>query len=589
MVEFAESIKKIMVPHYQPIFSLKKKKIVGFEGLSRFKIGEQLLSFPQAYQIFKEKGLDDELDWLCRKVLFEKFPFKEQKERLLFVNILFSSVKSENFGKNLTEKYVREAGLEPSQVVLEITESEKIQDTELLIELLKHYKKQGFKLALDDFGTGYNTINIFFELSYYIDFIKLPLVIIQGVSKSFVKYELLKTFREIAHSLGIKAIAEGVEKEEDLKTLIDLGVDFVQGYLVGKPLPEKEVRNFRATFKIPEKSGKAFVSSVLSWLKPIRIVEVSPEQKFKDLLYLFHNYSKNEKYLLLSLNGEIFVLNLWECARICADAMKFNLFYMRDFSWLLKEGINVCPELVKPLSQHQEQIVELCELTSPLELALIFEKSKEDVIFVKDGDEIRYYLDKEEVYEKLYREVYKARVHVNPLTGLPANVVIEEHIEELIAKGEDFFVGYFDIDNFKAFNDTYGFVSGDNLIKRTAFFLNKYIKEAYRENGFVGHIGGDDFVFVVKDNNKEKLSNTLDRLLKALEKSARIFFREDDLKKGYFVAEDREGKKRKFPLASFSVAVVRGKNKKNIQEIAKVAAQLKRIAKSHYGSKVVFE
>ena len=149
---------------------------------------------------------------------------------------------------------------------------------------------------------------------------------------------------------------------------------------------------------------------------------------------------------------------------------------MRNFSWLLKEGLNICPDLITPLSQYQEETIELCELTSPLELALLFEKCKKEVFFIKEQDGIKYYLIREEVYEKLYKEVYKARIHVNPLTGLPANIVIEEYIENLLLSGEEFFAGYFDIDNFKAFNDTYGFITEDNLIKRTAFFLNKYIR-----------------------------------------------------------------------------------------------------------------
>ncbi len=584
-----DAIEKIIIPHYQPIFSLKKKKVIGYEGLSRFKIGNDILSFPQVYKIFKDKEKNGDLDWECRKILLEEFPFKNREDCLLFINILSTSVASEKFGKNLTEKFVKKARLHPSQVVLEITESEKIQNVDQLINMLKHYKKQGFKLALDDFGTGYNTISIFFELSYYIDFIKLPIIIVQGVSKSFIKYELIKTFREISHNLGIKVIAEGVENEEDLKTLIELGTDFVQGYLISKPLPVSEIQNLKINFKIPEREYKGFMCSVSQWIRPIKIVEVSSEAKFKDFLPLFQDYSKTEKYLLLKLNNENFVLNLWEFARICADPIKFNLFYMRNFFWLLKEGLNICPDLITPLSQYQEETIELCELTSPLELALLFEKCKKDVFFIKEQDEIKYYLIREEVYEKLYKEVYKARIHVNPLTGLPANIVIEEYIENLLLSGEEFFAGYFDIDNFKAFNDTYGFITGDNLIKRTAFFLNKYIKEAYGERGFIGHVGGDDFVFVVRDGDMEKLSATLDRLLRALENSARIFFTEEDLKRGYFIGKDREGKERKFPLASFSIAVVNGKNKSTIQEVAKTAAKLKKIAKSYPGSKVVFE
>ncbi len=585
-----KNLENILIPYYQPIFSLKKKEIIGYEGLSRFNWKGEILNFPQILKKISssEKNLNPDIDWICRKKIIERYPLKSQ-EKLLFINIMATSIYSEKFGKKFTEKYVKASGLNPSQVVLEITESEKIQDIESLINILKYYKKQGFKLALDDFGTGYNTINLFFELSYYIDFIKLPLIIVQGVSKSFIKYELVKTFREISHNLGIKVIAEGVENEEDLRSLVELGTDYVQGFLISKPLTEKEVKSFKVSIKIPFQKFSGFIFSLKDWLKPVKKISITDTQKFKDFIQVFQEFSKTEKYILLEYNQKFWVLNLWEYARICSDNIKFNLLYMRPFTWILEEGKNISKDLLKPLEKYQTQIIDLCELTSPLELAILFEKHQEEVFFIKAEEEIKYYLVNEEVYEKLYKEVYKARIHINPLTGLPANVVIEEFIETLLNQKENFLVGYLDIDNFKAFNDNYGFFAGDNLIKRTAFFLSKYLKEHYGDSAFIGHIGGDDFVFVVKDTNFEALSQVLNRLIEALEKSVKVFFKKEDLERGYFIGKDREGNIKKFPLGSFSIAVVESRGKSSLQEIAKTAAQLKKIAKSHWGSKIVFE
>ncbi|MDQ7033118.1 MAG: GGDEF domain-containing protein [Desulfonauticus sp.] len=582
-------LENAIYPYFQPIFSLKSKKIIAYEGLSRFLVDGTFIPFPKVYEEFKAFDLQKELDWQCRKKIIEEYPFKNQC--LLFVNILMSSVESEKFGKGLTRHFAENCGISPSNIVLELVEVEKVENLKKLLEVIQYYKSQGFKICLDDFGTGYNTIEIFFELSSHIDYIKIPLQIVKGVSKSWIKHELLKTFKDIALNLGLEVIAEGIEFEEDLKTLLELGVDHGQGFLFAKPMPKDELLNYIPQINFPKVSYDGLLSSIHKWLKELPVIEIC-NNKFKELLEKFNKLPQTEKFAEIKLKNksELYILNLWEFARLCADPVKFNLVILRDIDWFIDYAKKHKGLLYSMQYLGKNcQLIDVCDLTSLLDLAIKFQKSHIDFFIILEHENPKYYLLKEEVYEKLYKEIYKSRIHVNPLTGLPANIIIEDVINSLLKEEKDFFVGYLDIDNFKAFNDNYGFLKGDLMIKRTAFFLNRYIKECYENKGFVGHIGGDDFVFVVEDNNEQKLREITARIINSLERNTKCLFSDEDVKRGYFVGKDREGNIRKFPVASFSIAVVNGKNKKTVHKIAKVAAKLKKIAKNYNSSKIIFE
>jgi len=170
----------------------------------------------------------------------------------------------------------------------------------------------------------------------------------------------------------------------------------------------------------------------------------------------------------------------------------------------------------------------------------------------------------------------------NPLTGLPGNVSIEKKLMEILQSPNYFAVAYVDLDNFKAYNDLYGFTKGDEMIKNVARVLVNSVNNWTKE-GFVGHIGGDDFVFIVPLELVEKVSQEIIRNFSLLLPS---FLKKSDLERGYFIAKDRRGNRVKFPLPSLSIAIVpvhQGKFK-HIGEIAERASQVKKVVKAMPGS-----
>ena len=172
---------------------------------------------------------------------------------------------------------------------------------------------------------------------------------------------------------------------------------------------------------------------------------------------------------------------------------------------------------------------------------------------------------------------------VSPLTGLPGNVQIHAELKKRILKKEDFSVLYLDLDNFKAYNDVYGFLKGDQIIEFTAETILQEVHNSNLENTFVGHIGGDDFVAIIPGTKCDELCQ---RILTHFDKRVVRYFTEKDLEQGYIEVPNRRGIIEQFPLTSLSIGVVIADEGRffNILEIGEIGAQVKHAAKSVMGS-----
>lgn len=175
---------------------------------------------------------------------------------------------------------------------------------------------------------------------------------------------------------------------------------------------------------------------------------------------------------------------------------------------------------------------------------------------------------------------------VSPLTGLPGNVQIQAEMKKRLLKQEVFAILYIDIDNFKAYNDVYGFASGDEIIKFTAKVISKYVHNVENSDNFVGHIGGDDFVAIISKTDYDKICQ---EIIIAFDNGVEQFYTSEDIQRGYVEIENRKGILEQFPMTTISVAVVEvdSENFKSPLEIGEVGAQVKHRAKSIMGSAYV--
>ncbi len=171
----------------------------------------------------------------------------------------------------------------------------------------------------------------------------------------------------------------------------------------------------------------------------------------------------------------------------------------------------------------------------------------------------------------------------NPLTGLHGNIEIQAEINQKIAKKLDFNVIYADIDNFKAFNDVYGYANGDTAIKFTADIISDVVNTVGGQNDFVGHVGGDDFIIITTPKNSEKICKAI---ISDFDKKIINLYTKDDREKGFIVTENRVGDIMNYPIMTISLAIVSNENREIIShvQVSEFAAEMKRKAKAIKGS-----
>ena len=177
---------------------------------------------------------------------------------------------------------------------------------------------------------------------------------------------------------------------------------------------------------------------------------------------------------------------------------------------------------------------------------------------------------------------------VSPLTGLPGNVQIQAEMKKRFSLKETFAMIYIDLDNFKAYNDIYGFLKGDQIIKFTAKTILKNVHTDEYEDSFVGHIGGDDFVAIVSETDYERICQNI---ITDFDSNVSKFFTEDDVNRGYFEVANRKGIMEQFPLTSISIGVVEVEVGRfaNVLEIGEAGASVKHLAKTIQGSTYVLD
>ena len=168
--------------------------------------------------------------------------------------------------------------------------------------------------------------------------------------------------------------------------------------------------------------------------------------------------------------------------------------------------------------------------------------------------------------------------NLSPLTGLPGNIRIQEEIERNVREDRPFAVLYADLDNFKAYNDQKGFVRGDRLIQATARIIQDSVVEFAGSEGFVGHVGGDDFVAVVPP---EAAEDTAKRIVEIFDGQIHEFYETEDVERGFVEVEDRKGVLQKLPLAGVSVGIATTEVRPfaHYGEAVAVATEMKQFAK----------
>lgn len=225
-------------PVYQPIVSLSTGEIFGYEALSRFDLQRNesdTVSTRDIFQTAYQSGQLWDLERLCRKKALEGARHISHGLKL-FLNVSPNVIHDNQFRSGFTNKYLNKYGISATDVVFELTEHMAIENMDSFKSVLNHYRRQGYETALDDVGAGESGLNTLLALNP--TYLKLDMEIIRDIEKHHNKRSLVKAFVQFANTSNTILIAEGIETEKELAVLSELGVDYGQGFYLGRPKPQ---------------------------------------------------------------------------------------------------------------------------------------------------------------------------------------------------------------------------------------------------------------------------------------------------------------------------------------------------------------
>ncbi|HEV7765402.1 MAG TPA: EAL domain-containing protein [Thermoanaerobaculia bacterium] len=528
-----------ITPYFQPIVDLFTARVLGYEILSRgpapFESPSML--FTRARQL----GLTAELERACHTAAFSRIGEMDTQAqgRQWFVNVSPEVFCESDSAATAAE--IRRRGLDPSQIVFEITERDAIVDHEQFQRAVRIHAEKGFRLALDDFGSGNSGLVTLVSCMPHV--IKLDMELTRDVNVHPYKQNIVRAIVSLAASVDAQLIAEGVETWQELEMLVRQGVRFAQGYLFSAPLLQPSTLNGEVSEMLLRTMSRCSLvrSNVEEAVARLAVETFSLQRGAMtcgELESVFHADAGLDCAVVLEGHRPVGVITR---AHLLAQMGG-------RFGYSLTEH-KLIDSLAKPLTLSVDEGASIVRLAT-----LAMERSRDDrydpVVIVRNGGAYRGTVTMRQLIMRAAElELQQAR-DSNPLTLLPGNRQIQSWVTDALESGGTLL--YADLDRFKEFNDAFGFVLGDDAIRVTAQVLDTHLQQLC-PGARLGHLGGDDFV-VVAPGSIDSAAVAL--LCAAFDEAKRVLFDEETLLAREFWAEDRRGVRSSVPVTTLSIAVV---------------------------------
>lgn len=558
-----------LYPVFQQIAVLSDGSVYAHEALIRGPQDTPFHSPDALLRAAAHENMNSEFECQCVSVAFERWRILGESGRL-FVNVSAAALLHmlKQSGRDSLMALASAFGILPRMLVLEITEYERVEDMDQLASAVQEIRAAGVALALDDFGDGRSSLRLWSQLKP--EFVKIDKYFTRAISQHADKLKTIQALQQIAAIFDTALIAEGIETEDDLRVLRDIGINYGQGYFLGHParLPREKIEEpalsvirDRTVAVFPE-LRRAPNSGALSRLSIIKAPTVNVASTNDELALVFFDHPKLHAIAVVDGHRPVAIIN--------------RTYFMNEYSKLYYREIwgrkscmlhaNTKPRLI----ERQHNIDELVGILT-----------SEDQRYLADGfivtENGRY--EGLGTGEQLVRSVTETRVeaarHANPLTFLPGNIPISQHIERLLSSGVAFVACYADLNNFKPFNDQYGYWRGDEMIRLVARLAQAHCDP---RRDFVGHVGGDDFILLYQSEDwqvqcQQVIDEFAAQVVALFDSAARDA--------GGIHAEDRFGVSRFFPLTTLSIGAVKVNRGDfaNAEQVASVAARAKHDAK----------
>lgn len=551
--------------HFQPIVGAAEGRLFAHEALLRGPAGTCFEAPLALFDAIRERGATDQLDMLALRTAIGGYA-RCARNGKLFVNLLPHTLISQERFTACLQDMLREHGIAADQLVIEITEHGGQLSASAIREQVERLRADGCEIAIDDFGTGLSGLKLWSEVRP--DYVKVDRYFTSQLETDPVAIELLRAMLDMAHVLGSRVVAEGIENERQLELLREIGVDYLQGYYIARP--QLDAMGDSGVFPVvPQREQGAPGVSCVGDLCVTR-TPLAPGTRIGDAVALFQ------------ANPE------WESVPVVADGKPLGLVRRDALLLLLSKPLH--PEIYhpKPVSRAMEQnmlvIDERTRLSQASRLITRNRQSRinEDFIIARDGRYCGIGRSIELLHHITEQQLHEAQ-QSNPLTLLPGNREIDSEVFRLLALRAPFAICHVDIDHFKPFNDEYGYSHGDQALLHLAGLCRSAVSEGL---DFVGHPGGDDFILIMRSPDWQ---HRIRRVVENFSASCARFYSDQHRTAGGFRGHDRDGTERMFPLMTLSVGVatVDPNRPGNAAELMRALSAAKQSAKSHNGNAVM--
>jgi diguanylate cyclase (GGDEF)-like protein len=536
--------KLVLENAFQPIVEMTTGSVFGYESLLR---GHERIGFSSPPDLLDEAEKAGQLlaleQMMSGRALAKFATLPDFSSATLFLNL---DVRLISQGHEFLERvlhHLRSAHIAPSSVCFEF--SERFDNTSVpeFADLVVEMRKAGFKLAIDDFGVGHGEMKLLCD--YPVDYLKIDRHFVTDVDANPRKRHLVKNIVNIAHTLGIRVIAEGIETEADFLACREYGVDLVQGYFVARPttFTSELQHSFHHLADIGRtRRSSQSLDEILIRKQIEKLPTVFENDAIDSVFELFRRNPRQAFFPVLNANGEPRgVINEYHLKEFIYQPFGRDLLKNKVYERSIAHFVERAP--IVGLDAEAEELMSLFANMENSACVILTENMRYAGV-VSAASLIKVVNEKQ----------LKIAQDQNPLTSLPGNRAVRDFMQE--AGRDDDQSRYFcycDFDNFKPFNDHYGFQKGDHAISLFAALMKRYF---FSEEHFLGHIGGDDFFIGVRDWTREELEEILGRLLGDFHDDAIELYSEEERAAGKIRGHDRSGRERDFPLLRCSIGVV---------------------------------
>ncbi len=526
----------------QPVADIGTGVVYGYEAQIR---NCDLAEAASPHSLIDQAHADGYLPQLETE-LFRKALMRFRKLRIAEGTKLYFKLDGRDFGvendpRLLLSNIVAETGLNTNQICLEFSERHQQTFTDLTHHAINDIRQLGFLVALDDFGRGSSELRLLHDMSP--DYVKIDRFFLNGIDSDARRKLFVTTVANLAHVLGARVIAEGVETEREFKACRDAGCDLIQGSFVAKPLQKATgAKLFYEHVRAPGIGRKR------------REEQDRIRNELLNLPTIRFDASMNELIDMVVHNQEASVIPVLD-----ANNEPRGLIHERDLKAYLYSSGSDSREARAALDFPLRSFVRGCpiaDINSNADMLLVTFASSinSDGIIITENFRYSGFLSATSLLKIIHEKRLQEAQDQNPLTRLPGNGAITKFISESARKGSvERHLCYLDFDNFKPFNDTYGYRQGDRAIILFGELLQRHVSGS---STFLGHLGGDDFFVGFQGTDQTDVAARMLALKRAFCLDVESFYEPEHRERGFIEAQDRFGTTRQFPLLRCSISIL---------------------------------